>query len=518
MGAVQGNLANDRFPSLIHSLGKERVSGVLQLSRDDVEKNVYFGRGSMVFARSSLHSDRLGEFLVKQGKLSRAELALASNKMRAKNEKLGATLVALGLMNERTMHAKVTDQVKDIICSLFSWSDGDFRFNEDLNPIDKDQRVDLATVPILLEGTRKMPPEAVRDALGDLGRVVTSTKDPQVIAHFANLTPEEGFVLSRVDGTASLKDIVSISPLEELATLCCLYGLLSGGFLDLGRKSRAVAPFDERHRQPIEPFRAPESPAPRVHVVAPTTRSPVMEKPTTPSPAAVGDEIEAKLESVASGTFYEWLEIERTASAKDIKKAFAEMIKKYHPDRNGISGLEAQRRLETIVAKITTAYESLSDAEERTRYDSSLPTPTPRSEGRAPEPVSPEPEAIRSMASKRETAEHYYREAKRFYADSDFHEAVKLMEECVQLLPEVARYHRLLAQGLMRNPRWRKSSEQHFKTALRIDRFDAESLAGLAELYESVGLTRRARALYAEAVQIDPANTTWQLKAQTLSD
>ena len=68
MGAVQGTLENSYFPDLVHSLGRGRETGVLNLSHAGIEKNVYFGGGSMVFAQSSLSSDRLGEMLVERGR------------------------------------------------------------------------------------------------------------------------------------------------------------------------------------------------------------------------------------------------------------------------------------------------------------------------------------------------------------------------------------------------------------------------------------------------------------------
>ena len=71
--------------------GRDRETGVLQLPQEDASKRIYFGRGSMVFARSTVHSDRLGEMLVRKGELTRSNLALASNKMRARRERLGTS-------------------------------------------------------------------------------------------------------------------------------------------------------------------------------------------------------------------------------------------------------------------------------------------------------------------------------------------------------------------------------------------------------------------------------------------
>ena len=112
--------------------------------------------------------------------------------MRARREKLGTTLVALGLMSEHQMRTRLADQVRGIIHSLFTWNEGVFRFQQESSVVETGVVLDLPTVPIILEGTRLMEPEAVRAAVGDVGRVATYTKDPRVIAHYANLTLKKG--------------------------------------------------------------------------------------------------------------------------------------------------------------------------------------------------------------------------------------------------------------------------------------------------------------------------------------
>ena len=90
------------------------------------------------------------------------------------------------------------------------------------------------------------------------------------------------------------------------------------------------------------------------------------------------------------------------------------------------------------------------------------------------------------------------------------------MEEAVGIDASKVRYQCLLAQSLSRNPQWRRNSEEHFKKALGLDPFDTESLVGLAELYETVGLTRRAQTLYSEAIEIDPGNAILRMKLTAL--
>ena len=407
------------------------------------------------------------------------------------------------------MRTRLTEQVRGIINSLFTWNDGVFRFQKESSVVEAGVPLDLPTVPIILEGTRLMKPAAVRAAVGDVALVATYTKDPRVIAHYANLTPEEGFVFSRVDGTATLSDIVLMSPLDEVETLRCLYGLLASRFLEVGQKSREVAPSVPKRQDPIAVFH--HSPTGERPFAA---AKPKRDSRTSPTAEArrVQEDIEAKLRSLSTGTYYDWLEVHRSAATKEIKKAFAMLVKKYHPDRHRAEVVKAVgSKLEVILTKVTRAQETLSDAQSRRRYDNSLRTEAPKGELDAKSSIPPKRET-RGVTSSERMAERYYGEAKQYFVQRDFHEVVKLMEEAVGIDPSKVRYRCLLAQAMSRNPKWGKNAEEHFRKALELEPFDTESLIGLAELYELVGLLRRAQALYTEAVEIDPGNAILRMK------
>jgi curved DNA-binding protein CbpA len=64
-----------------------------------------------------------------------------------------------------------------------------------------------------------------------------------------------------------------------------------------------------------------------------------------------------------SRDYYEIMGLENTASSEDIKKAYRELAKKYHPDINKSSTSEELFKL------ISEAYEVLSDETRRTQYD-----------------------------------------------------------------------------------------------------------------------------------------------------
>lgn len=71
--------------------------------------------------------------------------------------------------------------------------------------------------------------------------------------------------------------------------------------------------------------------------------------------------------------YYQVLGVEKTASEKEIKQAFRRLAKKYHPDAN------PDKNAESRFKEINEAYEVLSDADKRARYDqfgTATPGPT----------------------------------------------------------------------------------------------------------------------------------------------
>ncbi len=113
-------------------LGK--ATGILTVSGGEVKKCIYVKTGKIVFASSNSMLDRLGEVLVKTGKLKRKDLERGVQLYNKKTGliKLGAILVENGFITSKELFGGLKAQVMEIIYSLFLLNEGDYQFEQRL--------------------------------------------------------------------------------------------------------------------------------------------------------------------------------------------------------------------------------------------------------------------------------------------------------------------------------------------------------------------------------------------------
>ena len=150
----EGSLAERDLPSLMQSLYEERWSGQLTLTSAGIGKTVTVQEGRMVFASSSSPDDRLGELLLRRGRISLQQYVEGSAAI-TPGKRLGTVLVEQGALSPKELVAGVIDQTRDIIYSLFLWTEGHYRL-QDGPPSAEAIKLNLSTPDLIVEGIRRI--------------------------------------------------------------------------------------------------------------------------------------------------------------------------------------------------------------------------------------------------------------------------------------------------------------------------------------------------------------------------
>jgi uncharacterized protein DUF4388 len=164
----QGSLVERDFPELIHDLSESRWTGVLTLTHAGVGKSVVVQDGRMVFASSSSRDERLGELMLRRGRISLRQLAEAGKAL-VPGKRLGTVLVEQGALSPKDLVRSVVEHTQEIIYGAFQWTEGQYRLQEGAAPSEA-ITLKISTPDIIMEGIRRIDSwQRIQRAVGGLG-------------------------------------------------------------------------------------------------------------------------------------------------------------------------------------------------------------------------------------------------------------------------------------------------------------------------------------------------------------
>ncbi|MBI5181974.1 MAG: DUF4388 domain-containing protein [Nitrospirae bacterium] len=127
---LSGNIKDYSLPQILEYLQRLKKRGILKVKASGIEKAIYLKDGQIVFASSNLIADRLGEMLVRAGKITPPQLVTAGKILKESGRKLGAIMVDAGFITPKQLFWGLKFQVKEIIYSLFLLDEGDYKFTD----------------------------------------------------------------------------------------------------------------------------------------------------------------------------------------------------------------------------------------------------------------------------------------------------------------------------------------------------------------------------------------------------
>ena len=497
---MNGQLSEQPLAELIRELETNGLSGALRLARERVQAVVYAQAGAIVYARTNLRAHRLTEALRRWGRLTAEQLAVASD---AGTEAEASTaLVRAGFIKAEELPLLRTRLATDVLRPMLLWTDGTWSFEPRARLVEEvTGRIEMAA--LLLEGARRLPAEFAAARLTDEDTLAPAAAPPASLS----LLPVEAFILSRVDMPLKLSELLAVSGLPERETRHTAYALALAGLITRTDWPRL---FDA---QTIAQARgavkaATQGAGAQVKVEATTVRSEA--KPEQPASLAVEAEADPQAEiatllaRVRGADHYQLLGVERTANAREIKRAYYALAKRFHPDRFRRETDAAERtRIEAAFAQIAQAYETLTDERARATYDSKLagtsaastamPTPQAQRAGANPHTQAPQAEA-----------ENHFQRGLLALKQNNFKQAVAYFAEAVRLAPRQPHYHAHYGLALAHEPQTRRQAEAELHAAVALDPGNATHRVMLAELYHLLNQSRRAEAELKRALVIEP--------------
>jgi tetratricopeptide (TPR) repeat protein len=241
--AIKGSLKEASLPDVIQLLFLGRRTGCLALADRHNFGTIYLDEGLITFASIVNRRDRLGDLLIRKGRITAEQLQRAIAAQEDDREhKLGEILVGLNIMTRAELEDYMRIQIEEAVYYLFTWTSGTFNFEAGVRPESEDFLVRISPEALLLEGARRVDEWSLIEKKIPSFDLIFSVDQDHIGQSAPTLSPEQQRLLPLIDGTRDVQHLIEESGLVEFEVGKALYGLITAGFAHRVGTSAAAPP------------------------------------------------------------------------------------------------------------------------------------------------------------------------------------------------------------------------------------------------------------------------------------
>ncbi|MEW5958333.1 MAG: DUF4388 domain-containing protein, partial [Chloroflexota bacterium] len=133
--ALKGNLRDFSTTQLLNLVNLARKTGMLTVDGSARHVTLYFKEGRLVRASTDSDTGHLAAMLLKTGKLTREQAEAVNSQSGSSSDRvIGKYLMDAKLVSRDDIIQGVKDYMLDIVYDLFTWTEGEFFFEQDSMP------------------------------------------------------------------------------------------------------------------------------------------------------------------------------------------------------------------------------------------------------------------------------------------------------------------------------------------------------------------------------------------------
>jgi tetratricopeptide (TPR) repeat protein len=479
--------------ALLNKIYSARLTGQLQLVLGRVERHLFFDGGQLVFATSSDRQDSLGEMMLREGALTQSQFEEAAELVKT-GQRFGSAVAEMGIFTVEQVVIWVQRQLTQITSSVLDYPSGRFYFFTSLEKnVVPEIGIPVPLGKLLLEAVRRAKDLPLEHIAADAGLRIDISRDPLLRYQAVELDDTELRLLASISHPVSARDFLATCTVPKDSAARALYALLVlGAVISV---PVAAQPAPEKMEQPSAQTSHPAAPP----AATPTPEQPVaaVPEPQPPTPAEDShdstkfeEEIRALLDLAGKSTYYELLGVTATSPPELVKDNFHRMARKFHPDRH-MGHSEWLGLLQDLMGRLTIAYKTIVDDEKRAAYDKQIAAAGAFTLGQ-------------EKTETEETVDECLTRAKQALRARNFAGSILWLRKCVEIAPNVAKHHAMLARSLAAIPQYRQDAVRHFSLAIEFDEWNTSTYFQFGQLYEVMRLPWRAVPLYRRILEIDP--------------
>ena len=385
---AEGQLEKTPLVHLLVYLADRELTGSLVLSSGSGTEDhaIYFFQGQASKVRTGEPIAHLGRVLFELGILSEETLNASLAAFSRGNDLHGEHLVRAGVIDRANLMEGLKVQADRKMALLFALpGDTKYRFYQDINVLEDwggPEMIPLDTLPIIWSAVRARADDPIIDAtLRRLGTTTLKLHLKSDVSRFGFSAREMTAIDLMRASPSSFSDLIDARVVPRRMAELIVYTLLITRHLDHRADSAPPVGLSKAssYQMPAAPPAAGEgTPVARVKLTArqvpieeappPTPRSSVPPAPLSPELAARRDAIVKRAESIDREDYFVMLGVAKEGAPGDVQSAYFTLAKAWHPDRLPPELAGVRDAASKVFARMSEAFETLSDAVRRKRY------------------------------------------------------------------------------------------------------------------------------------------------------
>ncbi|MBI5100539.1 MAG: tetratricopeptide repeat protein [Nitrospirae bacterium] len=237
IGQLSGHFGLYPVSDILIGLQRTSKEGILEVRYRSLTEKLFLRNGNIVFAESNYEKDRLGDVLLKSGKINRKQYAKADEMQRKSGGHYAAILVHMGYVKPPDILHAVGLQAKRVIKRLFLMKDAEFEFIEGPFLLKDAITLKLSISDMVYRELKKNADVELLESYL-LDSVVFFSSNPLNLFKGIHFSAFDRTVISCVDGSRRIRDIIHLTASEgHIKPLKTIYALLEARFLKINEKN-----------------------------------------------------------------------------------------------------------------------------------------------------------------------------------------------------------------------------------------------------------------------------------------
>lgn len=229
---LQGDFEGLTLASILQLLCNDQKTGVLTVTCDDEQSRVFFDHGTIIYATASLKEARLGYLMRADGIISVQQLQKCLAVAKEEKMHLGKILVEKGYISLDTLKKYNTKQVEAILYNLLFWKKGRFEYKDAKLNLKGMIVTQLNPMKLILEASRRIDELSVLKEFIPTDKLVFQMSGKVQSKEEIKLNANEWRILSLIDGTRSVRQVIVESGFDEFAVYKILFSVISSGLIE----------------------------------------------------------------------------------------------------------------------------------------------------------------------------------------------------------------------------------------------------------------------------------------------